>query len=132
MVFRLGYIILLWGCLINLDKVRFQLAQELRLQNRISTVQYSIPAGNELMIGNASSNIGCGLSRRSMSCSGRLFSVSFQDIQEVRRLACNPDIGAFRVMAAPILQAWKLISRTCLRRTPIITGVVACASFPNE
>jgi hypothetical protein len=58
--------------------------------------------------------------------------VSFQDIQEVRRLARNPDIGAFRVMAAPILQAWRLISRTCLRRTPIITGVVACASFPNE
>jgi transposase len=41
--------------------------------------------------------------------------VSFQDIQEVRRLARNPDLGAFRVMAALEQIGIKLSQRTCGR-----------------
>jgi putative transposase len=41
--------------------------------------------------------------------------VSFQDIQEVRRLARNPDLGAYRVMAALEQIGIKLSQRTCGR-----------------
>src|SRR5947209_11643859 len=41
--------------------------------------------------------------------------VTFQDIQEVRRLARNPDLGAFRVMAALEQIGIKLSQRTCGR-----------------
>jgi transposase len=41
--------------------------------------------------------------------------VSFQDIQEVRRLARNPDLGAYRVMAALEQSGIKLSQRTCGR-----------------
>ncbi len=41
--------------------------------------------------------------------------VSFQDIQEVRRLARNPELGAFRVMAALEQIGIKLSQRTCGR-----------------
>jgi transposase len=41
--------------------------------------------------------------------------VSFQEIQEVRRLARNPDLGAFRVMAALEQIGIKLSQRTCGR-----------------
>ncbi|MBA2286423.1 MAG: helix-turn-helix domain-containing protein [Ktedonobacteraceae bacterium] len=41
--------------------------------------------------------------------------VTFQDIQEVRRLARNPDLGAFRVMAALEQMGIKLSQRTCGR-----------------
>ncbi|MFL5586868.1 MAG: helix-turn-helix domain-containing protein [Ktedonobacteraceae bacterium] len=41
--------------------------------------------------------------------------VSFQDIQEVRRLARNPELGAYRVMAALEQIGIKLSQRTCGR-----------------
>jgi transposase len=41
--------------------------------------------------------------------------VSFQDIQEVRRLARHPDLGAYRVMAALEQIGIKLSQRTCGR-----------------
>ncbi len=41
--------------------------------------------------------------------------VTFQEIQEVRRLARNPDIGAYRVMAALEQIGIKLSQRTCGR-----------------
>jgi transposase len=41
--------------------------------------------------------------------------VSFREIQEVRRLARNPDLGAFRVMAALEQIGIKLSQRTCGR-----------------
>ncbi len=41
--------------------------------------------------------------------------VSFQDLQEVRRLARNPELGAYRVMAALEQIGIKLSQRTCGR-----------------
>src|SRR5437879_12524579 len=41
--------------------------------------------------------------------------VTFEDIQEVRRLARNPDLGAYRVMAAHEQIGIKLSQRTCGR-----------------
>ena len=41
--------------------------------------------------------------------------VTFQEIQEVRRLARNPDIGAYRVRAALEQIGIKLLQRTCGR-----------------
>jgi len=44
--------------------------------------------------------------------------VSFQEIQEVRRLARNPELDAYRVMAALEQIGIKLSQRTCVRQTP--------------
>ncbi len=41
--------------------------------------------------------------------------VSFQDIQEVRRLGRNPELGAYRVMAALEQIGINLSQRTCGR-----------------
>src|SRR5260370_17750399 len=56
-----------------------------------------------------------GLEDKSQAPKAPARKVTFQHIQEVRRLARNPELGAFRVMAALEQIGIKLSQRTCGR-----------------